>query len=93
MLGCRLSHFVRSYIYRTNLVGSAELINAALKANVSCFVFTSSIAVYGAGAGALSNRAQPQALLTCGGSGSRGGRPWSHHERRRHPHRGGHTLP
>ena len=48
----RLSHFVRSYIYRTNLVGSAELINAALKANVSCFVFTSSIAVYGAGAGA-----------------------------------------
>ena len=64
----RLSHFVRSYIYRTNLVGSAELINAALKANVSCFVFTSSIAVYGAGAGAgaLSVRAQaqPQALLT-----------------------------
>ena len=59
---------MRSYIYRTNLVGSAELINAALKANVSCFVFTSSIAVYGAGAGAgaLSVRAQaqPQALLT-----------------------------
>ena len=52
----RLSHFVRSYIYRTNLVGSAELINAALKANVSCFVFTSSIAVYGAGAGALSEQ-------------------------------------
>ena len=92
----RLSHFVRSYIYRTNLVGSAELINAALKANVSCFVFTSSIAVYGAGAGAgaLSVRAQaqPLALLTRGGSG-RGGRPWPHHERRRNPHRGGHTLP
>ena len=62
MLGCRLSHFVRSYIYRTNLVGSAELINAALKANVSCFVFTSSIAVYGAGAGA--------GALSCTGSAS-----------------------
>ena len=43
-----LSHFIRSFIYRNNLVGGAELLNAAVKHNVSCFTFTSSIAVYGA---------------------------------------------
>eukprot|EP01043_Picozoa_sp_COSAG02_P007483 COSAG02_NODE_224_length_28285_cov_39.533066_12_plen_517_part_00 len=43
-----LSHFIRSFIYRNNLVGSTELLNAAVKHNVSCFTFTSSIAVYGA---------------------------------------------
>eukprot|EP00927_Polykrikos_kofoidii_P061916 TRINITY_DN56743_c0_g1_i1.p1 TRINITY_DN56743_c0_g1~~TRINITY_DN56743_c0_g1_i1.p1 ORF type:complete len:477 (+),score=95.21 TRINITY_DN56743_c0_g1_i1:88-1518(+) len=42
-----LSHFIRSFNYRTNLVGSVELLNQALKGNVSSFVFTSSIAVYG----------------------------------------------
>jgi UDP-glucose 4-epimerase len=44
-----LSHFIRSYNYRTNLVGSVELLNAAVRSQrVRCFVFTSSIAVYGA---------------------------------------------
>ena len=43
----RLSHFVRSYIYRNNLLASVNLINAAVKAGVKCFVFTSSVAVYG----------------------------------------------
>jgi UDP-glucose 4-epimerase len=43
-----LSHFIRSFIYRNNLVGSTELLNVAVKHNVSCFTFTSSIAVYGA---------------------------------------------
>eukprot|EP00760_Papus_ankaliazontas_P025403 PhM_4_TR2691/c0_g1_i2/m.19267/K01784/galE, GALE; UDP-glucose 4-epimerase len=43
-----LSHFIRSYNYRNNLVGSVEVLNLAIKHNVSCFVFTSSIAVYGA---------------------------------------------
>eukprot|EP00754_Rhynchopus_humris_P036677 Rhum_TRINITY_DN18767_c0_g1::Rhum_TRINITY_DN18767_c0_g1_i1::g.168289::m.168289/K01784/galE, GALE; UDP-glucose 4-epimerase len=42
-----LSHFIRSYNYRNNLVGSVELINNAVKHNTSVFVFTSSIAVYG----------------------------------------------
>jgi UDP-glucose 4-epimerase len=32
-----------------NLIGSVNLINAAVNHNVKCFVFTSSIAVYGAG--------------------------------------------
>ena len=44
-----LSHFIRSYNYRTNLVASALLVNAAIKFGVRCFVFTSSIAVYGTG--------------------------------------------
>eukprot|EP00928_Gymnodinium_smaydae_P057142 TRINITY_DN40417_c0_g1_i1.p1 TRINITY_DN40417_c0_g1~~TRINITY_DN40417_c0_g1_i1.p1 ORF type:complete len:482 (-),score=81.32 TRINITY_DN40417_c0_g1_i1:33-1397(-) len=42
-----LSHFIRSFNYRTNLVGSVELLNMAVKYGVECFVFTSSIAVYG----------------------------------------------
>ena len=43
-----LSHFIRRYNYETNLVGSVNLINAAVNHDVKCFVFTSSIAVYGA---------------------------------------------
>merc|ERR1719446_732206 len=42
-----LSHFIRSYNYRTNLVGSVEVLNMAVKFHVECVVFTSSIAVYG----------------------------------------------
>ena len=44
-----LSHFIRSYNYRNNLVGSIELLNMSIKYNIDCFIFTSSIAVYGAG--------------------------------------------
>jgi UDP-glucose 4-epimerase len=44
-----LSHFIRSFNYRNNLIGSVNLINMAVKHEVKCFVFTSSIAVYGAG--------------------------------------------
>lgn len=44
-----LSHFIRRYNYNTNLVGSINLINEAVKHKVKCFVFTSSIAVYGKG--------------------------------------------
>lgn len=43
-----LSHFIRHYNYENNLIGSVNLINASIKAKVKCFVFTSSIAVYGA---------------------------------------------
>ena len=44
-----LSHFIRRYNYNTNLIGSINLINESVKHKVKCFVFTSSIAVYGKG--------------------------------------------
>jgi UDP-glucose 4-epimerase len=44
-----LSHFIRRFNYNNNLVGSINLINECIKHKVKCFVFTSSIAVYGAG--------------------------------------------
>ena len=43
-----LSHFIRRYNYETNLIGSINLINLSILYHVKCFVFTSSIAVYGA---------------------------------------------
>lgn len=43
-----LSHFIKKFNYTNNLIGSVILINAAVKHKVKCFVFTSSIAVYGA---------------------------------------------
>jgi len=42
-----LSHFIRKFNYENNLVGSINLINESIKHKVKCFVFTSSIAVYG----------------------------------------------
>jgi UDP-glucose 4-epimerase len=42
-----LSHFIRRFNYENNLIGSINLINASVNHNVKCFVFTSSIAVYG----------------------------------------------
>ena len=42
-----LSHFIKHFNYTNNLLGSVNLINAAVNHNVKCFVFTSSIAVYG----------------------------------------------
>ena len=44
-----LSHFIKRFNYQNNLIGSVNLINAAVNHGVKCFVFTSSIAVYGAG--------------------------------------------
>jgi UDP-glucose 4-epimerase len=44
-----LSHFIRAYNYRTNLEASVNVINAAVLGEVKRFVFSSSIAVYGAG--------------------------------------------
>jgi UDP-glucose 4-epimerase len=43
-----LSHFIKRFNYTNNLTGSVNLINASVKHKVKCFVFTSSIAVYGA---------------------------------------------
>ncbi len=42
-----LSHFIRSFNYTNNVVGSMHVLNASVRAGVECFVFTSSIAVYG----------------------------------------------
>lgn len=42
-----LSHFIRRFNYTNNVTGSVTLINAAVRTRVRCFVFTSSIAVYG----------------------------------------------
>lgn len=42
-----LSHFIKKFNYENNLIGSINLINASVNHNVKCFVFTSSIAVYG----------------------------------------------
>ena len=42
-----LSQFIKRYNYHNNLIGSVNLINAAIKHKTKCFVFTSSIAVYG----------------------------------------------
>ena len=44
-----LSHFIRRFNYTNNLIGSINLINASVNGKVERFVFTSSIAVYGAG--------------------------------------------
>jgi len=44
-----LSHFIRRFNYTNNLIGTVNLVNEAVKAGTKCFVFTSSIAVYGKG--------------------------------------------
>jgi UDP-glucose 4-epimerase len=44
-----LSHFIRRFNYTNNLIGSINLINESVNCGVKCFVFTSSIAVYGPG--------------------------------------------
>ena len=43
-----LSHFIRRFNYTNNVIGSVNLINAAVNSGARGFVFTSSIAVYGA---------------------------------------------
>lgn len=43
-----LSHFVKRFNYMNNVVGSVTLINEAVKHECKGFIFTSSIAVYGA---------------------------------------------
>jgi len=44
-----LSHFIRKFNYTNNVIGSMHLINASIRHEVKCFVFASSIAVYGRG--------------------------------------------
>jgi UDP-glucose 4-epimerase len=54
-----LSHFIKRFNHTNNLVGSVNLINAAVNHGVKCFVFTSSIAVYGEGQGAMTEDLVP----------------------------------
>jgi UDP-glucose 4-epimerase len=43
-----LSHFIRRFNYTNNVIGSINLINESVRHGIERFVFTSSIAVYGA---------------------------------------------
>jgi len=54
-----LSHFIRRYNYSTNLLASVNLINEAVNGDARVFVFTSSIAVYGAGQVPMSENLTP----------------------------------
>ncbi|PIS04808.1 MAG: UDP-glucose 4-epimerase [Candidatus Buchananbacteria bacterium CG10_big_fil_rev_8_21_14_0_10_42_9] len=55
-----LSHFIRKFNYNNNVLGSINLINASVNHNVKCFVFTSSIAVYGAGQSPMTEDMKPE---------------------------------
>jgi UDP-glucose 4-epimerase len=55
-----LSHFIKRFNYANNVIGSVTLINAAVNHGVDCFVFTSSIAVYGAGQTPMVESMTPQ---------------------------------
>ena len=55
-----LSHFIRNYNYQNNLIASTNLITQAVRVgSVKRFVFTSSIAVYGAGRTPMTEDLQP----------------------------------
>jgi len=55
-----LSHFIKCFNYTNNLLGSVNLINASVNHGVKCFVFTSSIAVYGRNQLPMTEDAVPQ---------------------------------
>ncbi|MFT6245081.1 MAG: UDP-glucose 4-epimerase [Salibacteraceae bacterium] len=55
-----LSHFIRRFNYNNNLMGSINLINASILHKIKCFVFTSSIAVYGAAKPPMTEDTYPQ---------------------------------
>lgn len=55
-----LSHFIRRYNYETNLIGSVNLINLSVLHQVKCFVFASSIAVYGTNQLPMTEDLQPK---------------------------------
>lgn len=55
-----LSHFIKRFNYENNLIGSVNLINASVNFGVKCFVFTSSIAVYGTNQLPMTEETAPQ---------------------------------
>jgi len=54
-----LSHFIKRFNYENNLIGSVNLINAAVNFEAKCLIFTSSIAVYGTNQLPMSEDIQP----------------------------------
>ena len=55
-----LSHFIKRFNYNNNVIGSVNLINASVNHGVKRFVFTSSIAVYGAGQSPMTEEMMPR---------------------------------
>lgn len=55
-----LSHFIKRFNYTNNVIGSVNLIDCAVNYGTSCFVFTSSIAVYGEGRTPMREDMTPQ---------------------------------
>jgi UDP-glucose 4-epimerase len=55
-----LSHFIKRFNYANNVIGSVNLINASVNYGVKRFVFTSSIAVYGAGQTPMTEDLEPR---------------------------------
>ena len=55
-----LSPFIKRFNYTNNVIGSVNLINASINFGVRCFVFTSSIAVYGSGQVPMTEDLLPQ---------------------------------
>ncbi len=55
-----LSHFIKRFNYENNLIGSINLINESVKHKIKCFVFTSSIAVYGSSKPPMIETTTPQ---------------------------------
>jgi UDP-glucose 4-epimerase len=54
-----LSHFIKRFNYTNNVIGSVNLINASINTEVKCFVFSSSIAVYGSAPGPMREETRP----------------------------------
>src|SRR6266576_3342683 len=54
------SHFIRRFNYTNNVIGSVNLINESVRHDIKRFVFTSSIAVYGAGQLPMTEELVPQ---------------------------------
>jgi UDP-glucose 4-epimerase len=55
-----LSHFIRRFNYANNLLGSVNVINAAINHGTECLVFTSSAAVYGAAPAPCTEETPPE---------------------------------
>lgn len=55
-----LSHFIKRFNYENNLIGSINLINESVQHKIKCFVFTSSIAVYGSSKPPMVETTTPQ---------------------------------
>jgi UDP-glucose 4-epimerase len=55
-----LSHFIRCFNYTNNVVGSMTVVNEAVRHECRCLVFTSSIAVYGAGQTPMTEELAPK---------------------------------